>query len=66
MKLVFLLLADATIASPSNERLISDETKCCQRLKVRSFNIIILLLRPNLENLVSNYNIGCDYFKSIR
>jgi len=35
MKLAFGLLAGAAIASAENERLITDETKCCERLKVR-------------------------------
>ena len=40
MKLAFSLLAGAIIASPTNERLITDRIKCCQRLNVRYFHPI--------------------------
>jgi len=63
MKLVVLLLAGVTIAART-ERLITNETKCCEKVKVRILPYtIILLLPPNLYDVIFIYNIGCrQYF----
>ena len=56
MKLAFSLLASGVIASPTNERLITDETKCCQQLKVR------ILQNNNLQHI--NYYLVTFLYKT--